>query len=36
MGNLFTKTLENKSALFSGVGALTLLAYILYEAREKK
>lgn len=36
MGNLFTKSLENKAALFSGVGALTLIAYILYEAKEKK
>ncbi len=36
MGNLFTKSVENKAALFSGVGALTLIAYILYEAKEKK
>jgi hypothetical protein len=36
MGNIFTKSLENKAALFSGIGALTLLAYILYEANEKK
>jgi len=36
MGNIFTKSIENKAALFSGIGVLTLLAYVLYEAREKK
>ena len=36
MGNILTKSIENKAALFSGVSALTLLAYILYEHREKK
>jgi hypothetical protein len=30
MGNIFTKAIENKAALFSGIGALTLFAYILY------
>lgn len=33
MGNLFTKSMENNAAIFSGIGALTLLAYILYEAK---
>lgn len=36
MGNIFTKALENKAALFSGVGVVALLTYILYEAKEKK
>lgn len=36
MGNLLTKSADNKAALFSGVGVVALLAYLLYEVREKK
>ena len=33
MGNIITKAAENKSAVFSGIGALAILGYILYEAK---
>ena len=36
MGNILTKAAENRSAVLSGITVLSVFAYLLYEAREKK
>lgn len=36
MGNFFGEGAECKAAIFSGIGAFAIIAYIAYEAREKR
>lgn len=33
MGNIFTSVGDSNSAVFSGISALAILAYIIYDAR---
>ena len=36
MGNIFTSIADNPSAIFSGITTLAVMAYLLYDMKEKQ